>query len=305
MRSTLIALLIAVAGAASASFELVLALDYTNGLVHRIDGENSIYMGSFGGNRLVSPTGLAVQQSTNRVHVYDSVLRSVLSFDYNTGEQVAEVAINAGGFAQLSLANNGDFLVTDFSSLSSRRFSQSGTLQATFTAPAGSVGGRAIMQAPDGNYYVAWSGSSVISRHNAAGTLLGTAVSATPGINDTRQMFIQNNQVVISGGGSGKWMKATYSSSGLWGSPIETSAFTYTYGASGGHLNTIYVGGYNTSATGLLSSYHMTSGTLTSTFTIPGAGSIAAVGTVVAPEPGTWAAMGLGAMTLIRRRRRR
>lgn len=306
MRFAFLAAVAALSCAASASFELVMALDSDNHTVHRIDGERNIYLGNFGANRLVNPSAMAIQQSANKAHVYDPYLRSVVSFDYNTGEKVGEAAMPSYGYATLGLANNGDFLVGDFFSASARRYSQGGILSAIFTAPAGSTGTRAMMQAPDGNYYVAWAGSNVITRHNASGTLLATVTSASTSIADSRQMFIQNSQVVISGGNSGKYVRMTYSNTTSWGPMIETSVNTYAYGVSAGHFSTIYASGYSTLNSASVYSYSLTTGYQTSSYTVPGAGTIVALGTVVAPEPQTITGMlAAGLVGLMARRKRR
>ena len=210
------------------------------------------------------------------------------------------------GYATLGLANNGDFLVGDFFSTSARRYSQGGILSAIFTAPAGSTGTRAMMQAPDGNYYVAWAGSNVITRHNSSGTLLATVTSASTSIADSRQMFIQNSQVVISGGNSGKWARMSYSNTTSWGPMTESSVNTYAYGVSAGHFSTIYASGYATLNSASVYSYSLTTGYQTSSYTVPGAGTIVALGTVVAPEPQTITGMlAAGLVGLMARRKRR
>lgn len=306
MRLVLLASVLSVSCVASASFELVLALDTGNHMIHRVDGERSIYLGNFGANRLLYPTGMAVQQSTNRVHVFDANLHAFISFDYNTGEKVAEAVAPSFGYAQFGLANNGDFLIGDFASTTARRYSQSGALLATFTAPAGAAGTRAMTQAADGNYYVAWSGINAITRHNSAGALLATVVGTNAALSDCRQMFVQNNQVVISGGSSGKWMRASYSGTAAWGSITEMTSMAFAYGVSGGHFSTIYSGGYVGTGNCVLNSFNLSTGGQMSTYTIPGAGSVTALGTVVAPEPHTVVGVLMaGGLGLLSRRKRR
>ncbi|MBN8691322.1 MAG: PEP-CTERM sorting domain-containing protein [Armatimonadetes bacterium] len=305
MRLALVVPVLAFSCFASASFELVMALDSTNHTVHRIDGERSIYLGNFGANRLVNPCAMVVQQSANRAHVYDPTQRAVISFDYNTGEKVGETAMPNFSYATLALGTNGDFLVGDFFTNTARRYNQVGTLVGVFTAPAGAIGTRAMMQAADGNYYIAWSGANVITRHNAAGAILATVTTASTAVSDCRQMFVQNGTVVLSGGSSGKWVRSTYSSSASWGTLTETTFTPFSYGVSGAHFNTIYAGGYPTSGTVLLNSYSLTTGAQMSSYTIPGASNLVALGTVIAPEPQTYLAMLVGGLGILSRRKRR
>lgn len=72
--------------AAQASFELLLVADSGNDRIHRFDPQSQTYLGSFGGDILQNPVGLAVNQATNECAVFCSSQVEMFIFNYNTGE---------------------------------------------------------------------------------------------------------------------------------------------------------------------------------------------------------------------------
>ncbi|MBL8047072.1 MAG: hypothetical protein JNJ45_00165 [Chthonomonas sp.] len=303
MRSLLICVGVVASGVAHASFELVLALDSSGRVIHRLDGDTNTYLGSFGRTRLVSPVAMALHQSSNRVYVHDTSIQSLMAFDYNTGEQVAEIPVATNSFSTMAIMNNGNILFGDFYSSTIRQYTNTGTLVNTFTAPGGAGGVRAMGQAPDGNIFAVYNGTNAVTRYTSGGSLVGNVATGVTTISDSRQMVFQGNQVVLSGGNTGNWVRFNYSA-GSWTSatPISTGQ-TYAYGAAGGHFSSIYAGGY-TASVGYINAYARTSGALRSTFTLPGNATIISLACVVAPEPSGLAFIGIATVLLLRRKSR-
>ncbi len=93
----IIALSIAICGFAQisyASFDLVLIADSANGVIHRVDGDSGLYLGSFGQGILSSPQSIAINQATSTVYVSDPIT-GMSSFNYNTGEALFSSAVGA------------------------------------------------------------------------------------------------------------------------------------------------------------------------------------------------------------------
>jgi|GEM_PF-2497583 len=104
---TMICLTLGVASAfASASFELVMVADPTANKIHRFDGPSGAYLGSFGAlNGFSGPcTTMVVNQNRNEVVVNQGTL--LRRYNYNTGQFIG--LTNFGfGVTQMSLSRDG------------------------------------------------------------------------------------------------------------------------------------------------------------------------------------------------------
>lgn len=66
------------------SFEMVLALDKSNGQVHRFDGAFGTHLGAFGAGLQGAKT-LSLNQSAGEVIVWDAARGLTITYNYNTG----------------------------------------------------------------------------------------------------------------------------------------------------------------------------------------------------------------------------
>jgi hypothetical protein len=85
-REIIVCAMVMVAGAAQASFTLLLATDSINNRVTRYDGDTGANLGSFGQLQASGQYwGITANRTTKKAYVSQTTGR-VLMFDYNTGE---------------------------------------------------------------------------------------------------------------------------------------------------------------------------------------------------------------------------
>lgn len=287
-----------------ASFELLLALDYQNSTIHRYDGTTGASLGTFGSSRLVNPSAMAVDVSTNTVSVF-SATNTITVFNYNTGVVVNEFTHNAGGFATMCPGPAGSFLIGSFLNPGNvvRYNALTGTIQASYFSPVNSSV-RAMGYNPDGSVYIYYTATGEVSRYNPAGGVRTNAV-AGPGaeLSDSRQMTFMGSSAVVSLG-SGKGYRKFIYGTNAWtaGTSVESSNLSFGYGLTRGHGSQVFLAGYN-ATNGLIEGYDLISGTHRQTITGPNGSFFVAMASVVAPEPTTLLALGVGSLLVLRRKR--
>ena len=103
--------LLALTGASSASFELMMVADYQGKDIDRYDANTGIYLGSFGFGRIGLPMDIDVDPSTGLAYVGDGWSQSVKVFNFNTGEFIKTIPV---GYTPLvTVLNNGNILESD------------------------------------------------------------------------------------------------------------------------------------------------------------------------------------------------
>lgn len=306
--------LLATAGLAHASFELVMVADRGTQSIHRFDGTTGLYLGSFGGGYVQNPIGLCIDQATGRAFVADAVSGDgttnsnarVWTFNYNTGEYLSSFSTPFPYlYPQIAFRNNAlyvgmsgniaDVYTTSGSTLNAYGFSGS-------TSPRGT--------AVDDNGKI-WTveGNKVYTLLPGGGTTAFTMASpvAASTANGQRQIAISGSRMLAAGAIS----ISRINLSGLVAAnplnPISTSTFaTYTAinGVGFGHGDIGYFTGTVSAGQGRISRILYSEGLTLQTF---GSGILndpRSVAVVVAPEPSSFIALGLGALALLRRRKR-
>ena len=302
---------LAVAPAAHASFELMMALDRTDKVVHRYDSETGTYLGSFGAGYLQNPIGMVINQATNTAFILqdrtDGGLDYVTRLDYNTGAFLGTIQISSFNAASIGILNDGrlmsSMIGSDISLLSS-----TGTEAAWVSSPSTVTSGTysGVAQDAFGNLYGI----------HANGVIYGWANPFT-GANGAQPSFILGAPGALVTRGQlaarGNWMAAGNLSTLFFARTAPGGGFSLTSGVNTiysnirgvaiGHENLMYAAGQTGASSGSISRYDQF-GNFAGSF---GAGQLKdpiALSVVVAPEPGTMAALGLGLAALLRRRKK-
>jgi hypothetical protein len=296
---------------AHASFDLSLVTDAGTNSVHRIDPISNMYLGSFGGGILSNPRGIAINQSLQRAYVLDATSR-VSVWNYNTGEFVSSFNASLSGASFLTANSDGTLNVAG--TLSVRRYSVSGSTLATYTR----VGGFTIQQGirlQDGQFYMSTrtGDNRALERFNyTTGAFIGTSVwvsdrmipmsgsfDGSPSANVLNAIAASGTVVleldIINNGPSGA-ISAT------------TSLIDTVTGIAEGHGSMSFAVGRDKTTPTRGGIVRFDRNTLTFGPTLAGTANIVnptGLANVVAPEPGTMIAVGVGLAALARRRRPR
>lgn len=298
-----------VSSLAHASFELTFVLDNGgsgNVQVKRFDPNTGAYLGAFGRGIIPNPPyGLALDQASSTCYV-TTFSGAVQRFNMYTGDFMGEYAfsVSSTGFSSVSLSGN--LLRSTGSAIGI--FSSTGLLNSTFGGGLG-ANYESVVQAANGNYYALDGTLHRLYSFSSAGAFLSyMSIGSAYSLNDLKtygnkviwsstDFSVANNDRIYSvdtvAGGAGNYR--------VWNPGVPT----YTLrGASLGHDNVVHYSYLNASNQAVIGSMSINTGTVYGTF---GSGSLSyALGqqTVNTPEPGTWAALGLGAFAILRRRSR-
>lgn len=308
MRGLCLVLSLSLAIPASASFELLLVTDLANNVVHRVDGDSGTYLGTFGRNILSFPTGIAINQATQTAFVTSN--SGLSAFNYNTGEHLWTNP-DVTRAVDLALRANGDLIggVSGMAvPLGLYWFPSPATTTTTpwFTGPMAVYRGAAVdsndfFYAADAsnNRVVRWhpSTSNVFNAVSANGSFSGIGALAARGtellgVSSTGALTLVNTLSMTAGSASsaaaGSWTSAADVAFGHGGTAWAVGrAGTTTRFQAYARSNSSF--GYRTIGGG---------------FAMSQIGEASGLAVVVAPEPGTMTALGLGALALLRRRRK-
>lgn len=305
--------LFAVAGVTSsfASFEMLLAVDFSYGIVRRFDGETGAALGTFGAGYMYTAAAITVNQSLGRAFVYDRTSRNIFSFNYNTGEYIQNWSTGCQYYSWMSTDNSGNIIVcgSDAGGASvMKRFSPTGSVQATYNIPAG-VNVFSAAQTADG---AVWAISGYASPY-------GMYRFAAGGGNYTN--FYPSGGVTANGGdaraiGNKVYFSTSNTDHVSWfdtASPATISSWnvsskiTNVLGISGGHGSSLYLAGADaTTGNGVIYRLNTATGYYGQVTTPMPTVTFASLAVVAAPGPGTWLAIagGCAAMALRRRKKR-
>lgn len=295
-----------VTGFASASFTLVMIPDTFNDRVHRYDGDNFAYLGSFGATDLNRPFGIAVNKSLRRAYVADTT--GITTFDYNTGEYISNFNVASMYFHNLSLASNGNLVLSSYTFNSVQVFTPTGTLVTSFV-PSGFTSFSGCVES-GGFYYgigLASGGQTRIAKVNSTGAVVSSLAISTPG-GDVFQGSIAGNELLFACGSAGVVVKTTTALANSqeisFARSGETSPRVHGVGFGHGSKAFGFYESFTTSSSTYqyhLSSFDRVNGNLKGNMVVSAYGQIA---TVLAPEPGTMTVIGLAGVAALRRRRK-
>lgn len=303
---------LAVAPAAHASFELMMALDRTDKVVHRYDSETGTYLGSFGAGFIQNPIGMVINQATNTAFVLQdriggSSIDYVTRLDYNTGAFLGTIQINSFNAASIGILNDGrlmsSMIGSDISLLSS-----TGTEAAWVSSPSTVTSGSYSGMAQDafGTLYGIHANGVIYGWANpftgANGAQPPISLGA-PGALVTRGQLAARGDWMAAGNLSTLFFARTAPGGGFFLTSSVGTIYSNIRGVAIGHENLMYAAGQTGASSGSISRYDQF-GNFAGSF---GAGQLKdpiALSVVVAPEPGTMAALGLGLAALLRRRKK-
>lgn len=283
---------------AHASFEMLLVTDRDSTqspgsmcAVQRFDPVTGAYLGSFGRGFMDDlASGITLDTATGRAYISQYNSNTVQVWDYSTGLLLNEWACNVNPF-QIARLANGNLLIGG--GFSAAIYTPSGS----FVSNLDSVGGGYGVATDGLNMLVATAGT--IKSYNSAGVLQST-VSET-----TSYTLVTHGSRVFYGnsfGGLQLRSRVTTSLSAPTTVPVTALASSFYCLTAFGHTSTAYMAGALSGGQGAIARINTVSGTQS----VFGTGLIhdaRGMAIVVAPEPGSWAALGLGAIALMRRRR--
>lgn len=322
-RSILVAACVLVGGAAHASYELLFAVDSTAKVVRRYDPITGTSLGTFGQGLLNTPASVVANSDGTAwvLETIGSADRSVRFklFNYSTGTllRVVSTSLQNWGFAsadaQLAVLGNrliaseggvnldGSFVV-EWDQSGNRVRYHGGTSTTPMIGVAIGNGGQHVYRAMGTKIY--WNGINDPSdnSNNALGTV-------TQGANIRHLVTVGSELYSINQAGA-----LTRYSIAANGALTQTGSVTLTgfstsstHGIAVGHDRTIFVGGTDlaTPTNGrILRVDGRTLDILGAVNTVGLSSGLRGMDLVVAPEPGTMAALAVGVAALLRRRKR-
>lgn len=302
MKFVALSLAVSFAAIGHASFEMMLIADNTNGVIHRYDPVNRVYLGSFGQGSLLTVTSMALDQTNGRVFVKQGTF--LTAFNYATGDALFSASGATGAIAYRE--NFGDLITSTVAGLTRATVTLTGIgVSSVYTASAPTLaqitsnGSDVFVANPAAGNIIKYSGSltattTVVSPFNGgmngdtiAGMMTSQSGALSFALSSTdRRYYVTNSAAVINLVGGASIL-------------TTTTAITRGHGEYGYFLGA--------TATGFGYQKFFENGANFASFTqvaLPSQiGSINAAVTVVAPEPGSMIALGLGVAALLRKRK--
>lgn len=309
-RILLSCLAVSLVGVAQASFTLALVGDNIGRCIHRYDLDSGVYLGKFGQFALASVYTLGLDQTRNKLYVADN--STIKAFNYNTGEYLYSITgISSVG---LGVFSNGD-LLTSTGGVVNRINSTTGGFINSYNLSAGGLQGTVASIAVDENDRVyicdAVAGSTPnnarIDMFGGTGTYLASSAVYTQRINTFyQQMTARGGKLMIGSDTLGGFNLFNYTSSTITYNLTGFSfgGMTQSMGVGFGHGNLLYLTGMDASGNPLMQVTDTSSTALNIPATQVATNGMRQMAIVVAPEPGTIAALALGIAFLNRRRKR-
>lgn len=300
---------------AHASFDLMYVLDGTTRSVHRVDPINGVSLGRFGGGFLNNPIAMSLDASNN-VWVLDRVTGGagrIRKFDGSTGDYLggwatpygigvdAKIKVTAtnvfttgglnytfGFVFNYTLAGaqvDAGYLEGNITSGFSQGVSTLGS-NVYWSGYQTAGGAHKLFRAPIGT---TWTGSV----YNASATVAGGASAAN--------LISHNGKLIFNPTNSTSYV---YDSNLNLNSSVSMSGFTSIRGLASGHEDIVHVAGMTSTGFGVAKYYVGTNDYIGPTV-ISGTGitDVRDIAVLVAPEPTSFVAMGLGLAALAKRRK--
>lgn len=310
------------ATAQSESYELMLVVDQTNKVIRRMDPISGAQLGSFGTGYLNEPSDVKVVG--NVAYVLDRTLPVTLGntrirrFNYSTGLFLGTTALPGAEWG-LSAAESSfvvlpsGFLYADANPVGSTVVSHH-LFDGTFSFYQGSGPGgfryRGVAYDPTSGMVYRAGGGAI--RWSLFGTLItnDAAIGSISTGATTRSMLRVGRRMYVANASDARLDVFDIATDGSLSalSPISVPGFAANSlsGLAMGHGNVMYVSGQDgaNSSVGRITRVDTATGEVYGAVTAPGLGTVRGMDVIVAPEPGTLAALGGGLALLLRRRKR-
>lgn len=297
----------ALAASSQASFDLMIAHDTTSNRFHRYDPTTGAYLGAFNHLGFSILDKMIADSSTGIVHALSG--NQVYRYNYSTGQYL--------GYQTLGVGINDFVLSPDHT-----KYYAVTTGSVVNSATVGSVGwtplSGSLPHVPD---YAMWYGdklvtANLISKSYTMSTISGTTVTQVfDGANMSSAATSLKNMIVVeSTSGTSRLVQPIGGS--LCAYPFITSTslsgttsvnysgfqFANILSLAAGHAGYFYMTG--TTSGGTLHTMMISENNYGGVeFNMPQITTFDQMAVAIAPEPGTWAALGLGALALLRRKR--
>jgi hypothetical protein len=305
------ALLLACMAASHAfgSYELMFATDNVADKINRYDAISGAYLGSFGQGLATIYGRGAADPSKGIYYVSDLDTNRVLKFNYSTGEFLGSFGTGTYTY-QCTLLTDGSVLIGGEGTDDFRRFTSTGTLLGTYQAPDGLTG---ICQAGNGFIYGVSSAGKIL-RYNFSGGA-PTLITTLPNFSFALGIKALGNTLAVTDFNDDVTTTAfTVKTDGSFGSILGSANLGAGNGdvltgreCAFGHGGLIYtlVTDYSTTKQYAYSWDPNTNFVARKLDLGINADAYGCLGlsTIVAPEPSTWVALGLGTLILVRRRK--
>ncbi len=306
MRLFIFALTLLTSAISFASFDMMLIADNTNGMIHRYDPINRVYLGNFGAGALAGPiTSMAIDQSGSRVFVYDGF--RIAAFNYNTGEGLWSSTSIVGLSSMSYRASLNTMLYTSVDTKCYQTSALTGSILTSSQYFSGASNLKKVLSIGDLVYTIDVLGNmarlfgsstgtanAVLANPTFVGDTLGDIDSTEDGSNilvsnsTDKTYSISNSTFTINA-------VSSTSLNTLNGHVNAHDSFFYMYGTNGVGVPSIQRGYDNYVANSLFSQWALPS-------TIASASKIVMV---VAPEPASLLVIGTGLLALLKSKRSR
>ncbi|MCE9557430.1 MAG: PEP-CTERM sorting domain-containing protein [Armatimonadetes bacterium] len=297
---------VSLAGFASASFDLSLVTDSGTNSVHRIDPISNVYLGSFGSGLLSNPRGIAIDQGLNRAYILDAGSR-VSTWDYNTGAFISSFNSNVGGASFLTRNSDGTLNVAGSDRVV--RMNVNGAVAATYVR-TGTFGVQQGILLRDGQFYMSTRtvDSRLLERFNyTTGVLIGASTwladrllpmpDTGAALANTFNAYVSTSTVALE--------IDRMSNGTIYVTDTPTTLIDTVAGVAAGHGGMMFVLGRDKLTPTRGGIVRFDKDTFVVGTTLAGTSNIVTptgIANVVAPEPGSLAALGLGLVVLLRRK---
>ncbi len=304
MRFVLLAGFLAFGAVARASFDLVFVADEGTDQIHRFDGGTGTYLGTVGsGGPWVNPRTMTVDRANNVLFV--GADNGIFQVDLWNGTLLAAEGVSANyGSALIApgryiFTPNGAYSILGGSILGESAWYSAINMPNTINRRSLDIG-------PNGIHVLT---STQLLRYTNPGFFGGSAVLqstqalTTPGA--MGQLSV-GSEFTLAGDLSGNRLHSMFTSGGGYGTAQYLNFSTLT-GVDFAHGDNFYVAGRNSGNTSGLVALSNTRifGQSLRTFGTGILQNPTSVAVIVAPEPGTWTALALGACWLRRRKLKR
>lgn len=293
-------LALGLAGSVFASFEMGLLVEVGSNSIRRVDMENRIVLGRFGGSRLLNPRAIAVDQANNEAFVLNSTSTGqarVTVFNYFTGEFRREFGVTPINSFTNAMTYREGFGLLIPNTAGASLYTPTGTLTRSYSSTLSNISSATFSQ-NFGEVYL-HTFTSNIQRFAAGSGVFQSNVTATgsagfssgPGF----LFFGANGQRLVM-----------LNTNTLSTNVLDTHTVVNSFQATAwGHTNTLYAAGIGPAGQTAIVTFDSIGNRVSDAWLLSDGSGATSIAMVNAPEPGTLTAIGLGAAALLRRRKRK